>query len=75
MATPYSADGTDHKREAPQAILVSFPDVSARERRAVTPGEAGQILFFTGVRYERHAAGPTDKRKPGRRQQGPRRHA
>jgi hypothetical protein len=39
------------------------------------PTGTAQILFFTGVRYERQTAPATAKRKTPRREAGPRRQA
>jgi hypothetical protein len=36
-------------------MLISFDFVQqARRRAAIQPGATGEIVFFTGVRYERH---------------------
>ncbi len=39
----------------PAGVIIAFPDASARRIRApLTEGERrGEILLFTGVRYER----------------------
>jgi hypothetical protein len=56
----------------PAGVIIAFPDASARRLRApVAEGEPrGEILLFTGVRYERmdpvdpsHLAGGTKRRR------------
>ena len=46
----------------PAGVIIAFPDASARRLRApLTEGEGrGEILLFTGVRYERmDSVGPS----------------
>jgi hypothetical protein len=50
------------------AVIIALKDVSERKQKLVSkePAEAFQLLFFTGVRYERQSAPiaikPTHKR-------------
>jgi hypothetical protein len=47
----------DHVRTHSAGLIVAFPDPSSRPRRVVSPDEPrGEILLFTGVRYERMEA-------------------
>jgi hypothetical protein len=55
-------------------VVIAFPDVTERPQRALPlPGEPrGEILIFTGVRYERPSPNPSPSRPfasrgPGRR--------
>ncbi len=56
----------------PAGVIIAFPDASARRHRAplAEGGPRGEILLFTGVRYERmdpadtsHLAGGTKRRR------------
>jgi hypothetical protein len=57
----------DGQEEGVMGRVLSF-QAPARSTRRIEPsvGPKGQILFFTGVRYERHPEEP--KRPAGRRQ-------
>jgi hypothetical protein len=56
MAMANSAETTDPLGKSPTGLVIMFPAAPARGRRATPAAEAGMILLFTGVRYERHAA-------------------
>ena len=53
-------------------IILPWPDKSARAKvRASQTGELlGQIIFFTGVRYERHPPDGDASPKNSQQQQG-----
>lgn len=49
------------------AVVIPFvPRARKTERPPISPLEAGAILFFTGIRYERHAE-PLPVVRPDRR--------
>ena len=55
-------------------VVIAFPDASARPQRPVSPNEPrGEILIFTGVRYERPAPNPGPSRPFASRRPGNRR--
>jgi hypothetical protein len=73
------AETTDPLGKSPTGLVIMFPAIPVRGRRATPPAEEGMVLLFTGVRYERHAAGepqPGPQRAKARRGlPGPRRQA
>ena len=75
MATPHSADETEVLDMALRGNVIAFPQIARRSDGGRGKARAAEILFFTGVRYERQAVVPAPKRKQGRRDQGPRRQA
>jgi hypothetical protein len=80
MATPHTAVGNEPLEASPLGQLIAFPVVIRREGAGIAQTGSAEILFFTGVRYERQTA-PADTtcKSPGRRssprQAGPRRQA
>jgi hypothetical protein len=58
----------------PSAVVIAFPDMASRPVRPPVPsGEPrGEVLLFTGIRYEHSATSPETNRPilsggPGRR--------
>ncbi|MDJ1159049.1 hypothetical protein QNA08_12460 [Chelatococcus sp. SYSU_G07232] len=59
------------RSEGTRGVVVAFPEAAARPRRArPAAGEpCGEILLFTGIRYERHGD-EAPLRRPAARQGG-----
>ncbi|MDE2578746.1 MAG: hypothetical protein KGL46_08085 [Hyphomicrobiales bacterium] len=51
------------------AEIIAFKPRANDERRHIAPSDGAEILFFTGVRYERLNEG-AEPRKPKRRAKG-----
>jgi hypothetical protein len=47
--------GANRRRRIMTVVIPFVPRARKTERLSVIPPETGVILFFTGIRYERHA--------------------
>jgi hypothetical protein len=47
--------------------IITFPAERVRPKRAADEGQSAQILFFTGIRYEREDEAPPRRRIRRRR--------
>ena len=64
----------DHSGEGDMATILRFPvEARASATAAMQPGESAQILFFTGVRYERVAVAKSKAPRKQRRRRPQRR--
>ncbi|MFO1149300.1 MAG: hypothetical protein U1E62_13075 [Alsobacter sp.] len=69
-------NGIELERDGTGADILPFAsDLRRRRPQRDESGPRGEILFFTGVRYERHGQSPAQTRRGSSSLRGPRRSA